>query len=1013
MGDGSDAERSGGTSSSSALELLAQYEQHIMERGRTLEAIEGHGGERLGPTYEELVEENVQLRRELQGQREEIEHLRKTISLLASGRSGATVVEQQVRPEPSPSVRELALPPRSADRRKNTKNLSLAPVGHEVPSTDRLRVSPQEATSGAQQVPLLTSSKSAEILVSKSPDEDRHLMSPRKTISRSSSSYSNTLGSPATSVLYKNSRISITSPCKSNSTSKAASVLSLPENNTSTENAPHSPHRIDNELDLLTVEPQDGSRYDTERAGGPGPLSPESIVYSDSDLQEHQPSDLSSTTRTDLGKFRDMVDTTFNAEDNPTGSRDKETGTEMEIATLQNTPSRQHESSLVTSPQASRSSITTPVVDPTNTSEPSSLSAAKFGSMSTATSSNKRSKGMGTPSVEHSAKSYSQHSGSPHSNSHQSKKADIPLFVQPEELGTIRIEVISTLYHEPGNAASILFSVVDKKSSKEMFKFAKTFTRIAEFDTFIRNNMESLAVPPLPDKHMFASNVPVKVDSRREKLNDYFASLLYLSPLPFNPALKLAQFISTDPVMNPITGEFAKEGMLLVRKSKTLGSTTTWRIRYCTVEGSIMHLHDHMIDTDTIKLTHSTIELQANLPDDKYGTKNGFILNEHKKSGLSSSTKYYFCAETPKEREQWISVLTTLCDGPGGTAAIPSINSKSEASSLFEQTSISDSSYLGPIANLEAMDATSPTRPNDPNPVSLTSEEEKEVKRRRMKSFFPFKKLATTPTPYAAGNDNASIFSQDDDSPVNATNESGISRSLQSMNLQAQYNAVFGADLRSCLQLSSHPYQGKYEIPSVVFRTLEFLYKNRGIQEEGIFRLSGSSSLIKSLQEQFDKEYDVDLCNYNDKVSVTPGNENQGGLYVDVNTVSGLLKLYLRKLPHMIFGDAAYMDFKRIVERNGDDSKLIALEFRALVNSGRIAKEYVALMYALFELLVKITENSKYNKMNLRNLCIVFSPTLNIPVNILHPFITDFGCIFQDKAPMENGPPVNIHIPQI
>ncbi|AET40954.1 GTPase-activating protein BEM3 Ecym_7102 [Eremothecium cymbalariae DBVPG len=1016
-------------SGSSTLQLLAQYDKYTMERDRSIESIEKNRfSESSRPSYDDLFKENVKLKLQLKETHLEIESLKSIIAHFQdSGRFEATKLEQRERSEPSALIRDLALPPRSADRKRNTKNLTLgtsSPLFADHFSSALSGVALKELSNSSR---LSASSsvlapRSADILVSRSsPIEEKQLLSPMKAVSRSSSTYSTVLGSPATSVLYKTSRISINSPAKSSATSKAASTLSLPDNiNFENEGNQLSPQKTDRVTQLIKSELQVLQRERVDKRSASRSNSP-GISVDKTGSRSRKPSDLSTGTRADLGNFKDMVDNVFNENDQAVESsvNSSEDSINKSMDHL-NTPNisikdgENVETPLTLNRGAASDVYTqTPFVLTTSTGEKleSPAASANTGHMASLSSTGKLPQAA-TPSADPHLMSASVEGSTPHSNQ-EVRSADVPLFVQPEDLGTIKMEVISTLYHEPGNSANILFSVIDRKSSKEMFKFAKTIDSVIEFDMYIRSNMDSLALPPLPDKQLFATNIPVKVDTRRENLNDYFSSLLYMTNLLPGPALKLAEFISTTPVMNPVMGDYSKEGILLVRKAKTLGSAASWRVRYCTVEGNVMYLNEQSFVTDTIKLAYSTIELQANLPDDRYGTKNGFIINEHKKSGLSSSTKYYFCAETSREREQWISVLTIMCDAPGGGNLNVSFNNRSEASSLVDQGSASDSSYLGPIANLEVNnDINSPPKIPDGTGNICIPEDEKEVKRRRMKSFFAFKKLSN-PAPYSSGNDNVSIFSQDEE--VNSTTtgtESTIHKSLQSMHLYSNNKVVFGADLKTALQLSSHAYQGRYEIPSIVFRTLEFLYKNRGIHEEGIFRLSGSSLLIKSLQEQFDRDHDVDLCNYNKNVVVSPENENQGGIYVDVNTVTGLLKLYLRRLPHMIFGDDAFSAFKQIVDKpGGKDTKFVAQEFKTLLFSGKIPKENISLMYALFELLVKINDNNNINKMNLRNLCIVFSPTLNIPVNILQPFILDFGYIFQDKALVNNGQNVNLHIP--
>ena len=56
------------------------------------------------------------------------------------------------------------------------------------------------------------------------------------------------------------------------------------------------------------------------------------------------------------------------------------------------------------------------------------------------------------------------------------------------------------------------------------------------------------------------------------------------------------------------------------------------------------------------------------------------------------------------------------------------------------------------------------------------------------------------------------------------------------------------------------------------------------MKEEGIFRLSGSSTHIKELREAFDRGEEVDLT-----------------LVKDEHVVTGLLKLYFRELPEPLF----------------------------------------------------------------------------------------------------------------
>lgn len=69
--------------------------------------------------------------------------------------------------------------------------------------------------------------------------------------------------------------------------------------------------------------------------------------------------------------------------------------------------------------------------------------------------------------------------------------------------------------------------------------------------------------------------------------------------------------------------------------------------------------------------------------------------------------------------------------------------------------------------------------------------------------------------------------------------------------------------------------------------------------EEGIFRLSGSTNVIRQLKERFDAEGDVNLL--------------QSSEFYDVHAVAGLLKQYLRDLPPPLLTRTLQPDFLRVI----------------------------------------------------------------------------------------------------
>ena len=58
--------------------------------------------------------------------------------------------------------------------------------------------------------------------------------------------------------------------------------------------------------------------------------------------------------------------------------------------------------------------------------------------------------------------------------------------------------------------------------------------------------------------------------------------------------------------------------------------------------------------------------------------------------------------------------------------------------------------------------------------------------------------------------------------------------------------AVFGVSLTQSLGVAE-----KANLPAVVFRCIEYLEAKKADQEEGIYRLSGSSAVIKNMRDRF------------------------------------------------------------------------------------------------------------------------------------------------------------------
>lgn len=89
-----------------------------------------------------------------------------------------------------------------------------------------------------------------------------------------------------------------------------------------------------------------------------------------------------------------------------------------------------------------------------------------------------------------------------------------------------------------------------------------------------------------------------------------------------------------------------------------------------------------------------------------------------------------------------------------------------------------------------------------------------------------------------------------------------------------------------------------------------------------------------------------------------------------------------------------------VSELKNDKQKTAA--YNALVH--QLPKPNYHLLKALSAFLVKIVKNSDVNKMDIRNLSIVFSPTLNIPTPVILMFLSEFDTIFADCKNGVSGP---------
>ncbi|KAI3639143.1 hypothetical protein MIR68_002673 [Amoeboaphelidium protococcarum] len=166
------------------------------------------------------------------------------------------------------------------------------------------------------------------------------------------------------------------------------------------------------------------------------------------------------------------------------------------------------------------------------------------------------------------------------------------------------------------------------------------------------------------------------------------------------------------------------------------------------------------------------------------------------------------------------------------------------------------------------------------------------------------------------------------------------------------------------------------QLPSVLYRCIDYLEYKKAYIEEGIYRLSGSVSEMNELQSKFDSERDIDLT----KMKPQP----------DVHVVAGLLKLYLRSMPSSLLTPELHRQFMHVTDLTQVSDRSIEL---ARLVSLLPMQNYTILRFLIAHL-INIVQHSDVNKMTARNVGIVFAPTMHVPAGVFMLMMADFEFIF-------------------
>ncbi|XP_034425827.1 rho GTPase-activating protein 22 isoform X1 [Hippoglossus hippoglossus] len=172
---------------------------------------------------------------------------------------------------------------------------------------------------------------------------------------------------------------------------------------------------------------------------------------------------------------------------------------------------------------------------------------------------------------------------------------------------------------------------------------------------------------------------------------------------------------------------------------------------------------------------------------------------------------------------------------------------------------------------------------------------------------------------------------------------------------------IFGQRLEDTVQ-----YEKKFGprlAPLLVEQCVDFI-RERGLDEEGLFRMPGQANLVKDLQEAFD-------C----------GDKPLFDSNTDIHTVASLLKLYLRELPEPVIPFSKYEDFLTCAQLLAKDEEEGVQELGNQVST--LPLPNFNLLKYICKFLDEVQSHCIQNKMSVQNLATVFGP------NILRPKMED------------------------
>ncbi|XP_054840951.1 rho GTPase-activating protein 28 [Eublepharis macularius] len=174
--------------------------------------------------------------------------------------------------------------------------------------------------------------------------------------------------------------------------------------------------------------------------------------------------------------------------------------------------------------------------------------------------------------------------------------------------------------------------------------------------------------------------------------------------------------------------------------------------------------------------------------------------------------------------------------------------------------------------------------------------------------------------------------------------------------VKGRENGLFGVPLTALLESDQKKIPG-IKVP-LIFQKLLLKLEETGLETEGILRVPGSASRVKSLRQEIEAKFEEDTFDWDQ---------------VRNNDAAGLLKMFIRELPSPLFTVEYLPAFITLVEKISKvklQLQALHLLIMLMPDASRDAAK------VLLQFLKKVVTNEGKNKMTLWNVSMIVAPNL-------------------------------------